>query len=331
MLRRLLLVTLLALVTALTGCAKGGRTPAGSQASDFKVALLSPGPVNDKGWNQLGYNGLMAVKRELGVKVSQKQTTASEFEADFREFANSGYQVIIGHGFELQPAAITVSKDFPNTVFVISAGDKAQGNVVPVIPKLEEATYLMGVLAARMSRTHKAGLVGGMEIPPIKSTFAAFERGAESVHAGLDIKTSFVGSWDDTGSAKEATLALISQGCDFIFQNADAAGLGVIQACQQSKGVWALGSNSNQNDVAPQTVLASAVLEIPKQFVEICRSVQNGTFKPREFRLTLANGHTSLVYNPRLKSRIPADVLKEIDTLKHRIEAGELKVERAHF
>ncbi len=331
MLKRLLLLAPLAVIVAAAGCSRSAQTPATPKTADFKVALLSPGPVNDKGWNQLGYSGLMAIKKELGVQVSQKQTTTSEFEADFRDFANSGYSVIFGNGYELQPAALTVSKDFPRTVFIIAAGDTAKGNVAPIIPKLEEATYLMGVLAARMSRTHTAGLVGGQEIPPIKSTFAAFERGAKSVDPNFQIKTAYVGSWDDLAAAKEAALALISQRCDFVFHNADAAGLGVIQACQQSKGVWALGSNSNQNDVAPETVLASAVLEIPKQFVEICKSVQDGSFKSQEFRMTLANGHTSLVYNPRLRNKIPADTLAEIDRLKQKIASGELKIERAHF
>jgi basic membrane lipoprotein Med (substrate-binding protein (PBP1-ABC) superfamily) len=73
------------------------------------------------------------------------------------------------------------------------------------------------------------------------------------------------------------------------------------------------------------------VLEIPRTFVEICRSVQDGTFEPREYELTVANGHTSLVINPRLKSAIPKAVLDEIESLKEQLRSGRLKVERAHF
>ncbi len=334
MLKRLLFLLVIIIVAITAGCAKPISNPSQhANAKQLKVALLSPGTINDAGWNALGYAGLKAVEKELKAKVSQKQTQSpADFEADFREYASQGYDVIIGHGFELQPSAIEVSKDFPNTVFVITAGSKVEGKVVPIIPKLEEATYLMGVIAARMSKTHRAGLVGGMEIPPIKSTFEAFKRGALSVDPKFAIRTAFIGNWEDIGSAKEATLSLINQGgCDFIFHNADAAGKGAFQACQSSKGVFAFGSNSNQNGTAPEVVLASAVLEIPKTFIEICKSVQDGSFKPHEYRLTIANGHTSLVYNPRLESKIPKPVRDEVETLKSKIRNGTLKVERASF
>lgn len=321
----------LLLAILVSGCAADRQGSNTRPDSGMKVALLSPGSVNDQGWNALGYAGLKAVEKELGATVSQKQTTSPEFERDFRDYASQGYDVIIGHGFELQPSAIKVSKDFPDVVFVITAGNEVQGRVVPIIPKLEEATYLMGVLAARMSKTHRAGLVGGMEIPPIKSTFEAFKQGAQSADPSFSVRTAFIGNWEDTATAKEATLTLINQGCDFIFQNADAAGRGAIQACSESGRAWAFGSNSDQNSVAPEAVLASAVLEIPRMFVDICRSVEDRTFEPREFPLTIANGHTSLVYNPQVKSRIPESVLSEVESLRKKIIAGTLKVERSHF
>lgn len=328
--KRLLIIALLPAILAGCTSQKGGETP--QAPSGLKVGLLSPGPVNDGGWNQLGYDGLMQVKQKLGASVTQTQVTGpDEFEGTFREYANSGYDVIIGHGFELQPAALKVSRDFPDTVFVITAGNKVEGNVIPVIPKLEEATYLLGVMAARMSKTGKAGLVGGLDIPPIKSTFEAFRKGALSVDPQFKVLTSFIGGWEDTASAKEATKALIQQGCDFIFHNADAAGRGTIEACGEAKGVFAFGSNSNQNSIDPDVVLASAVLEIPRTFVEICQSVQTGSFKPREYALTVANAHTSVTINPALRSRIPKEVLEEIAGLEEQLRQGKLKVERAHF
>ncbi len=328
----LFLAVLLSVVMS-AGCGgpakESGKGEGGRQ---LKVALLSPGPVNDGGWNQLGYQGLLLVEKELGARVNQKQTESpADFEGDFREYASQGYDVIIGHGFELQPAAIKVSKEFPDTVFVITAGSKVEGKVVPIIPKLEEATYLLGVMAARMSKTGKAGLVGGMEIPPIKSTFEAFRKGAVSVNPQFKVSASFIGNWEDTAAAKEATRALIQQGCDFIFHNADAAGRGVFEACREARGVYAFGSNSDQNGIAPDVILASAVLEIPRTFVEICQSVQDGTFQPREYELTVANGHTSVVINPRLKDVIPQKALDEIEDLKEQLRSGRLKVERAHF
>lgn len=328
---RALICLLLFLIVS--GC--GGpdtRNAVPSEEAPFKVALITPGSINDAGWNALGYAGLKQIEEKLGATISHKHADGpKDFEADFREYARQGYQMIIGHGFEMQEFAVKVSQDYPDTVFVITAGNRVEGNVVPIIPKLEEATYLLGVIAARMSKTGTAGLVGGQEIPPIKSTFEAFKAGALSVNPNFRIRTAFVGDWEDTAAAKEATISLINQGADFIFHNADAAGRGAIQACQEHEGVWAFGSNSDQNNLAPDTVLASAVLEIPQTFVEIAQSIKDGTFKPQEFRLTVANDHTSLVYNPRLKDRIPLEVQKEVIALKEKLKDGSLVVERAHF
>ena len=94
---------------------------------------------------------------------------------------------------------------------------------------LEEATYLEGMLAALLSKSGKAGAVGGMEIPSVKSTILAFAAGARAVRPDFNVVTSYVGNWEDVGAAKEAALALVQQGADFLFHNADAAGLGVFQ------------------------------------------------------------------------------------------------------
>ena len=109
-------------------------------------------------------------------------------------------------------------------------------NVAPLRFMLEEATYLEGMLTASMSKTGKAGAVGGMAIPSVKSTIIAYEAGAKAVHPDFQVVTSYVGNWEDVGAAKEAALALVQQGADFLFHNADAAGLGVFQAAAAEAG-----------------------------------------------------------------------------------------------
>src|SRR5262249_43994278 len=142
---------------------------------------------------------------------------------------------------------------------------------------LEEATYLEGMLAAGVSKTGKAGVVGGMKIPSVTSTVQAFIAGTTVLNPQFVVTTAYVGNWEDVGAAKAAALALIQQGSDVLFHNADAAGLGVFQAAQERK-VLAFGANKNQNDVAPDVVLASAVIDIPKAFLSVAEQVKNGTF-----------------------------------------------------
>src|SRR6478609_1785324 len=97
-------------VLVLVGCSEPTAQPSGATPAIFKVALLSPGPVSDAGWNALAYEGLMQIRDELGAEVAQVQTkTPAEFEGGFRGFARRGFRLIFGHGFEFQEAAASVS------------------------------------------------------------------------------------------------------------------------------------------------------------------------------------------------------------------------------
>jgi basic membrane protein A and related proteins len=313
------------LLASLAACTRSG--PEGG----FKVALLSPGPISDAGWNAAAYEGLLAVRDQLGAEVSQAETrTPPEFEQSFRDYARRGFGLVIGHGFEFQDAAARVAPDFPATVFITTSGNTVRPNVAPIVFRLEEATFLLGELAARMAPTGSACAVGGMEIPSVKSTFLAFQAGAARVRADYPVTVSYIGNWDDVGAARTATLALIDRGCRFVLQNADAAGPGVFQAAGE-RGIFAFGSNRAQHEVAPAAVLASAAIDIPAAFLAIAREVKDGTFKARIIEKRMADGAISVVYSPTLAAKIPADVRGLVDATEAAIRAGTLKVPTAEF
>jgi basic membrane lipoprotein Med (substrate-binding protein (PBP1-ABC) superfamily) len=263
--------------------------------------------------------------------VAQTQTdTPAEFEEGFRDFARRGFQLVFGHGFEFQEAAAAVSPDFAETVFITTSGSTVRKNVAPLRFMIEEATYLEGMLAALMSKTGTAGAVGGMAIPSVQSTIMAFEAGAKSVNPSFRLLTSYVGNWEDVGAAKEAALAQIQQGADFLFHNADAAGLGVLQAAQDRQ-VFVFGANKNQNDVAPDVVIASAVIDIPGAFLQVAQEVKSRSFVAKIKRLGMKDGVVRLDLNPALQSRIPKEILERIEATRQKILAGEIEAPSAEF
>jgi len=132
--------------------------------------------------------------------------------------------------------------------------------------EMEQATYVLGVVAGRESKTGKAGVIGGIKLPSIASTFLAFRAGSQSVNPKFEVKEIYTGNFDDIGAAKLATLSLINADCDFIFHQANEAGRGVFQACSE-RNVRCFGSNKNQNDLAPDVIVASAVLDVPSAFL----------------------------------------------------------------
>ena len=201
--------------------------------------------------------------------------------------------------------------------------------------ELEQATWLCGFLAARMSRSGRLGLVGGMELPSIRSTFLAFRAGARAAAPDAKVQEVFVGRFEDVAGAREAALALLEQGADFLLHQANEAGRGVFQAvseyARQGHTVYAFGTNRDQNALAPDVILASATLDIPAALLEVARRVQEGRFTAAPLRMGMAEGVVALVFNPELEERVSAALRDEIAELERRIRGGELVVPRGAF
>jgi basic membrane protein A len=315
---------LLVQVCVLSACTSHPSTETKPASTAFKVALLTPGPVSDAGWNAAAYEGLELIKAKLGADTALVQTKSpADFEDAFRDFASRGFDLIFAHGFEYTDSALEVARSFPNTYFVVSSGSESSANVASITFNVDEATYVEGVLAAGVSKTGVVGAVGGIELPSIKLFFEGFKRGFLAEQPKGRILISYTGNFDDVGAAKEAALAQISQGADVLIHNADAAGLGVFLAAEQGHA-YAFGVFTNQNNVAPDVVLASAVTSTPLAFLKIATEVKDKTFHPAMLEFGMHDGMVSVVFNPKLESRIPAAALDHARKVEHDLATGQL-------
>jgi basic membrane protein A and related proteins len=321
--------------TLCLACSGGSSNQRGTTADGkrkLRVALLTPGPISDQSWNAGAYQGLMRIRDSLGAEVSHIHTkTPAEFEENFRQYGTQGYDLVFGHGFEFQDAAVRVAPDFPKTVYVTTSGNRTGPNVAGMVFGFEDPSYLAGMIAGAMTKTNTLGLIGGTELPPVKSSFIAFEAGARAVNPKARTITSYIGNWDDVSAGKEQALAQISRGADVIFQNADAAGLGIFQAARESKRALVFGTNSNQNGVAPDVVLASVVIDLPHAFLTVAREVSDGRFKPRVIHLGAGTDVVRLVLNPALESRIPPATRAAVDSVYALIVKGAFQPPRSAF
>ena len=300
----------------------------GGRARPFRVALLTPGPISDQSWNGGAYQGLLSIRDSLGAQVSHIQTkTPAEFEENFRQYGAQGYDLVFGHGFEFQDAAVRVAPEYPKTVYVTTSGNRTGANVAGMEFAFGGASYLAGMIAGAMTRTGVVGTIGGTELPPVRKSFAAFEAGVHAVNPGARVLSSYIGNWDDASAGKEQALAQLAQRADVIFQNADAAGLGVFQAAKERPGVYVIGSNSNQNAVAPTVTLGSVVIDLPHAFLSVAREVQGGHFTPRVISLGTNDDVVRLVLNPALEGAIPAGTRAAVDSVDALLRAGKVNFE----
>jgi basic membrane lipoprotein Med (substrate-binding protein (PBP1-ABC) superfamily) len=300
-------------VGILSSCERGKP----DQPDHFRVALLTPGPISDQSWNGAAYAGLIRIRDSLGATISHVQTkTPAEFEENFRQYGAGGYSLVIGHGFEFQDAAARVGPEFPRTLYLTTGGNTVGTNVAALSFAFEEPSYLAGMVAAATSKSGVIGCIGGMELPPVKSAFGAFSAGALAINPTIKVVVSFLGTWDDAGAGKEQALAQIARGVDVIFQDADAAGLGVFQAAREVRRVRVIGSNANQNAVAPEVTLGSVVIDLPHAFLLVAKEVKERRFRPRVVRLDTRAEAVRWVANPDLLLSIPSATVRAVDSVR---------------
>lgn len=328
--------TCLVIAGLITGCG-GPAAPAPTQAPEpteagapapaaqkLKVAVVFPGTINDKGFNQAAYEGLMMIKEEFDAETAfSENTPVANFEQVYRDFADQGFDVIIGHGTEFGDVALKVAPGYPNIKFIVDSNPEVHAaNVSGITGKSWEAAYLCGVVAGLMTKTGKIGGIAGFDFPILVSQMEAYKLGAKSVRPDVQATIVYIGSFEDVSKAKEATLAQASAGVDVVFHIADAAGPGIIQAAQE-KGIWAIGWGLDQNALAPKTVLTSMLFSGDRLLVMDVQKVVDGTWTGD---VRLYGLETGVVDIADFHGLVPDDVVTQVRQIKQDIIDGKIEV-----
>lgn len=295
-------------------------------ADAFRMGLLVPGSVAEEGWNRIAYDALKRVETELGAEVSfvELPDNPATFETAFRTYAREGFDLVLGHGIQFEEAALTVAPEYPDTVFLLSSSHVFEDNVVGLDTDSSQPFYLMGVIAGMTGTA--AGLVGDMDIPPIRESFEGFRNGAASVNPDYKVSEILIGTIADSSAAKEAALSLVAQGADFLAQNTNAAGLGVIQAAKEAD-VGTFSVFSDYSDVAPRNILGVYVADYAQGIVRIASEVKEGRFAP-EGNIIFGLKDADVMrfsLNEQAGARLTPEVRAAVDAARAGIVAGEIR------
>jgi len=299
----------------------------------LKIAFLTDGLFSDAGWGAFGYNAAQALEGKYSYMVDYKENVPiPKIEETLRDYANSGYDIIISHGFEWGKPAVKVGKDYPETKFVIFTGLVNSSNVASIYPMQQEGTYVLGALAATMSKTGIIGFVGGERYPNLINIYEGYKQGAQDVNPAVKILVTYLDDWDNSTKGKKAAISQIDRGADFLLQVADTSGHGVIEAAKE-RGIYAFGAISDQNKLAPNTVLTSFVLDAEKAFDRIITLVKTSNFSGQIFKPGLeaekgASGDGIVYIAPfhSLEHTVSDNVKLRLEKLKEDIINGNIKV-----
>lgn len=260
----------------------------------------------------------------------------TSIEPAMRAFAERGYDLIIGIGFAQTPIIELVAKDYPNIRFAIVDGVSDLPNVASLVFKEHEGSYLVGMLAAKTSKTGTIGFLGGMDIGLIHRFRGGYEEGARAVNPNIRVIPNYVGvtdaAWNNPGKGKEIALAQISKGADVIFTAAGNSGLGAFDAVEQvgkqdgRATHFVIGVDANQNMVKPGFVLTSMVKRVDNAVYSIVQDVVNGQFKAGFHVYGLNEDGVGYAMDENNKDLVKPEMVKQVEEAKKKIVSGEIKV-----
>jgi len=297
-------------------------------AGPERAVMISPYGTGAP-FDSLAFSGLEDAAEEFGLDVKLLEARdQSEYESQLMSAAEAGYDIVFAlHDYFGEPM-IDVAGFFPDTKFVLvdSAITENLPNMLSVVMEPQEGTYLAGIAAAYATKSKHVGFIGGLDHPIIIQFLAGFEAGLKSVDPDIRISVAFSGVFDDPVKGREIALSMIDKGADVIMHAADFTGVGVLRAAAE-RGVWGIGVDLDQSDVAPGSVLISALKDAHGAVYSVVRSIVQGEFQPGVLVYDTSRG-ADLVAIPEdlpFYQENP-QVLDAIEKARQQIENGEIVV-----
>ena len=255
-------------------------------ASEFKAAIVMPGVITDKSFNQQGYEGIMAAKKELGIDVAYSEKVAQPDQPEaLADYARRGYNVVIGYGGEFQDSVDRVAKQYPKTMFIVANGVKPGGNVATVRFYYEALAYALGYVGGKMTESGIGGFIGAQQIAYSLQQQIGFTNGFMKAKPDGKVLSAWTNDWDDIAKGKEAALSLISQGADMVFPTMDNAVVGSLQGIKEKKK-WGFGVYYDAIADWPDTVLQSAIMKWSRAVVDVIKTAKEGKLEPKEYLIS---------------------------------------------
>jgi len=347
--KKKLLVFLLigVLVFSMAGCGKDVETPqepkenteAEDEASeekpksDIKVAMVTDeGGVHDQSFNQSAWEGLQKAAEDFGIEVSYVESQQdADFAPNFETLLDAGNDLIWGIGYKLSDALLDAATNNPDQLYAIvdfSYGDKTPENVVGVVFKAEQSSFLVGYIAGKMTETNKVGFVGGTAGDVIWGFDYGFQAGvqyaAKELGKEIEILNQYAESFSDVSKGKAIATQMYQQGADIIFHASGDTGNGVIEAAKE-QDKWAIGVDRDQNYLAPDNVLTSAMKRVDVGVYNVVKELVEDNF-PGGQTVVYGLEEGAVGIAPTSDKHVPKEILEEVKELEKKILDGEIEV-----
>ncbi|MDG4858295.1 BMP family ABC transporter substrate-binding protein [Streptomyces sp. T-3] len=328
-----------ALALSVTACGGGD---SGKKTEKGAGLAYDVGGRGDQSFNDAAAAGFDKASKEFKVKGSEREPKDGESEADkvqrLTDMARQGYNPVIGVGYAYATAVDTVAKKYPKTSFgVVDDSQKQAKNVANLVFSEEQGSYLMGVVAAKTTKTNTVGFIGGVDTPLIKKFEAGYKQGVEDASGGkVKVLTEYItqmpnmNGFADPAGGKRVAGGMLSKKADVIYPAAGGSGGGAFEAIKAKGNSWGLGVDSDQYKIpalkgVQSVILTSMLKNVEGSVYDFIKSVKDG--KPQSGVVAAdlkAGGVGYSKSNPEFAKM--TDVIKAVDEAKEKISSGEIKV-----
>ncbi len=304
---------------------KPATEPVVEEEDPIKAILLLSGLANDGGWNQCGYQASVYLNDYMdNVQADYlENVTLTTLETTLRDYADRGYNLLVGFSFDVGEIMYKVSQDYPDANFVWAQGNIKDDNFASFTAPLEQNSFLIGALSAAMSETGKIGFVAGMDTPTLVNVLNGYTAGAKYVNPDAEVLHSFLGTWSDAEKSKLTCFTLFEQGVDVMMGRGDGVLRGALQACKE-KNVYFTGDACDQNALAPEIIISSAIWNVGRNLEVIINDIRNGEFGNKIYHLGMDEGVVDIA---DFHGLVPDDVARQINDIRDKIKSGEIVVE----
>lgn len=280
----------------------------------IKVTLiLDEGGVNDESFNQSAWQGAQKAQDEYNIKANYIESKQeSDYKTNIETAIDQGNNLIIGVGFKLSDVIKEAAINYPEQKFAIIDGsyDEIPKNLRSILFNEEQAGYLAGLVAAKVSNSNKFGFIGGMDIPSVSKFAVGYEKALKEVNSKNELLTQYANSFTDAAKGKSISSKMYQSGIDVIFTAGGGVNSGVYESGKESNKL-AVAVDLPQNKLAPDTILTSALKNVDEGVKLTIKDLVDGKFEGGKIAMfDISNGGVGY----EKTKLIPKDVIKFVDS-----------------
>jgi basic membrane protein A and related proteins len=315
----ILVLAIVLLTVSVAGCNTLNTTP--QHVLNIGI-MLGSGGLGDRSFNDSAYAGLLEAQKKYNIRFENEAFTGTAADLDaLRDFAKNGYDLIIGIGFENKQNIVTVAGEYPDIKFAVVDAEASGMNIASIVYREQEGDFLIGVLAAMLTKTKMVAVIGGTDIPAIRRIFSGFQQGVAYQDNTVKVYADFAGTFSDPQVGLNLALKRYGEGVDLIHNAASRTGLGIIEAAKQT-GKLTTGTSGDQRYLAKGNVVGNRPKRVDTAIDVLICEVREGNFVPGNRSLGLKEDGLSL--GPFDESIVTREMNNRLEDLRRKIINGEI-------